>query len=120
MVADDVAINRMLLSAMLVPLAKTVTVVADGNEVLEALESAPYDIIIMDVQMPNMGGIEATKIIREHSSYKTLPIVGLTGEEAIERHEQLFAAGMDAVLIKPISFDPLMSKLRECYSAQRS
>ncbi|MBL4739758.1 MAG: response regulator [Sneathiella sp.] len=115
LIADDVAINRMLLNAMLSPIAKKVTIVADGKEVLEALERATFDVLIMDVQMPNMDGLEATKYIRDHPSYMHLPIVGLTGEEAAEQQNQLLAAGMNAVLTKPISFEPLLDKLRECY-----
>lgn len=117
LIADDVAINRMLLNAMLSPLTKKITVVADGKEVLGALETENYDIIIMDVQMPNMNGIEATKIIRNNSKYKDIPIVGLTGEETSEQQDELFAAGMNAVLTKPISFEPLLQKLKECYRA---
>ena len=118
LVADDVAINRMLLNAMLSPIVKQVTMVADGKAVLEALEKTPFDIVIMDVQMPNMDGIEATKYIRRHPSYMNIPIIGLTGEEAAERQTQLFAAGMNSVLTKPISFELLLDKMRGCYDAQ--
>jgi len=118
LVADDVAINRILLNAMLSPIVKKVTVVADGKAVLEALEKIPCDIVIMDVQMPNMDGIEATKNIRRHPSHKKIPIIGLTGEDAAERQKLFLAAGMNSILTKPISFERLLDRMRACFGAQ--
>ncbi len=120
LVADDVVVNRILINAMLSPMVSKVTMVEDGVEVLEELKNDEYDIVIMDVHMPNMNGIDATKRIRNRRKYRAIPIIGLTGDEAPENHKKLFAVGMDAVLVKPINLEPLLQRIETVYSSHQT
>lgn len=119
LVADDVVVNRILINAMLAPMVGNVTMVEDGLQVLEELKSNEYDIVMMDVHMPNMNGIDATKRIRNRRKYRAIPIIGLTGDEAPENHKRLFAVGMDAVLVKPINLEPLLQRIEAVYLSHK-
>ncbi|GEM_PF-4162867 len=113
LVADDVVVNRILINAMLSPLVKEVMTVENGREVLKELENGHFDIIIMDVNMPGMGGIEATRQIRLQAEFQDIPIIGLTAEEADSCRADLIRSGMNGVLIKPINLDPLLAVIRD-------
>ncbi|MEP3248223.1 MAG: ATP-binding protein [Sneathiella sp.] len=113
LVADDVVVNRILINAMLVPLVKNVVVADDGHQVLEELDKGSFDLIIMDVNMPKMNGVAATKHIRSSAKHRDIPIIGLTGEDSVDFQKMLFAAGMNAVLTKPINLEPLLATIRE-------
>lgn len=110
LVAEDNAINRLYLEHSLSRQGHQVTVVADGKAALGALEHADYDIILMDIQMPVLDGVETTRVVRGFSS---VPIIALT---AYAREEDLRAfrgVGMDEVVTKPISEPELQEKMRE-------
>jgi signal transduction histidine kinase/ActR/RegA family two-component response regulator len=111
LVADDVTVNRILLSAMLTPLTLKTTLAEDGVQVLQALKEDDYDVIIMDARMPNMSGLEATLKIRENPNTNLIPIIGLTGEDSEVSIEALKKAGMNSVLRKPIALDPLLDEI---------
>ncbi len=113
LVADDVVVNRILINAMLSPLVKDVIAVENGYEVLTELEKSNFDIIIMDVNMPGMGGVEATKQIRLQPKFQDIPIIGLTAEEADDCKANLVKSGMNGVLIKPINLEPLLTVIHE-------
>lgn len=115
LVADDVVVNRILIHAMLSTIVGKVSMVEDGVEALEELSKNPYDIVIMDVSMPHMNGMEATRRIRKNSKLSDLAIIGLTGDDSSKNHKMLLLAGMDEVLVKPISLEPLLQKLEATY-----
>src|SRR5262249_20764863 len=81
-----------------------VRITNNGKEVLEALESEPFDIILMDVQMPVMDGFKATAAIRERerATAKHLPIVAITGYAMKDDRQRCIDAGMDGYICKPI------------------
>lgn len=103
LVADDNSTNRIFAEALVKELGYRVHVVANGSEVLEVLERIPYDLILMDCQMPVMDGYEATRLIRTKEIAKGihLPIIALTANATSEAREKCLMAGMDDFLSKP-------------------
>jgi CheY-like chemotaxis protein len=109
LVADDVAANRMVARAMLVAAGHRVDSAADGAEALAAVERDDYDVVLMDVQMPVMDGLEATRRIRALSMPKRrVPVLAVTASALPEQVEACRAAGMDGHLAKPIDRESLL------------
>jgi two-component system, sensor histidine kinase and response regulator len=104
LLAEDNAVNQRLAVRMLEKRGHRVVVAGNGREVLEALEKGSFDLVLMDVQMPEMDGFEATTAIREQekSSGTHLPVIALTAHAMKGDRERCLAAGMDAYLSKPI------------------
>jgi len=111
LVADDVLVNRILLDAMLSPLVGSVTMVADGQQVLDAVEKTAFDIIIMDIQMPVMNGAEVARKIRKSPKFRHIPIIGLTGEDVSGVLSIRAFEGMDKLLNKPINLESLLKEM---------
>ncbi|TNE63977.1 MAG: response regulator [Alphaproteobacteria bacterium] len=111
LLAEDVAINQMLITKMLTRLGHNVTLAQNGQEVLEKIETSPadaFDLILLDNQMPVLGGIEtATRIRARHDARAHIPIIALTADALIEQREAFRAAGMDGFVSKPIEIDKL-------------
>ena len=90
----------------------TTTVVENGQRALEAANSDTFDFILMDIQMPEMNGVEATKRIRQlENKNKNIPIVALTANVLIEDRTSYLLAGMNYVLVKPVDEDKLISTI---------
>ena len=104
LVAEDNATNQKLVSAMLDQKGHKATVVGNGRVAVERAAKEPFDVILMDVQMPEMSGLEATAAIREREAGtgRHLPIVALTARAMAGDREQCLAAGMDAYVSKPV------------------
>ena len=108
LVADDNVVNRKVVKRMLERLGHTVTLANDGKEALSAIKTASFDLIMMDVQMPEMDGFEATRRIREWEAGKIhIPIIALTAHAMDSHREECLAAGMDSFLPKPILLESL-------------
>lgn len=107
MVVEDNPVNHMVVRRLLENLGCVVTVAENGLEALEIVESKPWDLILMDCQMPKMDGYEATKQLRKHLGH-TLPIIGLTANAMPESRQRALASGMNDYLTKPI--DPARLK----------
>jgi len=104
LVVEDNPINQSLAMRMLERHGHTVVVAGNGREALAALEAAEFDIVLMDLHMPEMGGAEATRIIREkeRKTGKHVPIIALTANVMKGVHEECLGAGMDDYLSKPM------------------
>jgi signal transduction histidine kinase/CheY-like chemotaxis protein len=104
LVADDIATNQKVAVGILQLLGLKADAVANGEEVLAAVETIPYDLILMDVQMPVMDGLEATRRIRASACAGTrqLPIIALTAGAMQGEREKCLQAGMDDFIPKPI------------------
>jgi signal transduction histidine kinase/DNA-binding response OmpR family regulator len=114
LLAEDNAVNRKVALALLDRLGYQADVAGNGIEALAALERQPYDVVLMDVQMPEMDGLDATRRIRERWPPETRPrIVALTANALVEDREACFAAGMDDYVAKPIRPEALAEALRQ-------
>ncbi|MDH3393265.1 MAG: response regulator, partial [Desulfobulbaceae bacterium] len=104
LLAEDERINQTLAIILLEKEGLQVTLAENGREVLEAMANIKFDLVLMDVQMPEMDGLEATKIIRENENggARRVPIVAMTAHAMRDDRERCLAAGMDAYLSKPI------------------
>jgi PAS domain S-box-containing protein len=106
LIAEDNEVNQMVLKRMIEKLGYKATIVHNGKEAIEAVERHPYDIIFMDIQMPFMNGIEATKSIREMTPTNRRPFIVAVTAHALKGDRQKFLAmGMDEYVSKPISTD---------------
>jgi PAS domain S-box-containing protein len=104
LVADDNSVNLLLATSMLKSLGYTAQTVSNGQEVLDTLLTNEFDLVLMDCQMPEMDGYEATRAIRrlEQQSQRHITIVALTANALAEDQERCLASGMDDYLSKPI------------------
>jgi two-component system, sensor histidine kinase RpfC len=112
LVADDNRTNRNILSAILETAGHSVTLVCDGDETLEALEKDNFDIVLLDVNMPRINGIDACRTWREsEGSDRYTPIIGVTADATAETEELCLAAGMDLRLTKPVNAKLLLDTI---------
>lgn len=109
LVAEDNAINREILREQLLSLGVAPTMASDGWQALAEWNIEPFDMIITDVNMPNMDGYELAKNIRQQGS--SVPIIGVTANAMREEGEKCLRAGMDAWLIKPLRINTLRETL---------
>jgi signal transduction histidine kinase/CheY-like chemotaxis protein len=119
LVAEDNSINQKLIERVLSDYGLKVTLVGNGMEALEARQIHKYDMIFMDVQMPVMGGIEATKAILEYEEQHRkhhVPIIALTANALSGDREKYINAGMDGYLSKPLELEKLSLLLQEYFS----
>ncbi|MBK7928819.1 MAG: response regulator [Bryobacterales bacterium] len=122
LVAEDNAINQVLAKRMLERRGHVVDVAGNGRAAVEAVTQARYDLVLMDVQMPEMDGFEATREIRRREAAgnggKRLPIVAMTANAMEGDREQCLAQGMDAYPPKPVMVDALVALLAEVNRSQ--
>lgn len=120
LLAEDNSVNQRLATRLLEKRGHRVVVAANGREALEALEKEEFDLVLMDVQMPEMDGLETTAAIRtmERGSELHLPIIALTAYAINGDAERFMAAGMDGYLAKPIRAQEL-DKILAKYMASR-
>ena len=104
LLVEDSVVNQKLAAALLQKHGHQITIACDGREALETLESESFDLVLMDVQMPEMDGYEATAKIREaeRQTGRHLPIVAMTAHAMKGDRESCLAAGMDGYVSKPI------------------
>ena len=113
LLAEDNPINQQLVARMLANRGHTVEVVSTGAEALAALEQQPFDVVLMDVQMPEMDGFEATAAIRdrERATNRHMPIIAMTAHAMRGDQEKCLNAGMDAYLSKPMTATALYTTI---------
>ena len=114
LVADDILVNRTLARVMLEKVGHVVDLVADGMAAVEAVQRTHYDVVLMDVQMPVMDGLEATRRIRAlDGPASRVVIIALSASAMTDQVEACLEAGMDGHLAKPINRAQLLDKLAD-------
>jgi signal transduction histidine kinase/DNA-binding NarL/FixJ family response regulator len=111
LVVDDIESNRMLLSELLSRVNLKVTSAQNGQEALLSVKECLPDLILMDIRMPVMNGIDAAKIIKENPETKNIPIIALTASAYTNHKESIEKTGMDGYLTKPIRISQLLAEL---------
>jgi signal transduction histidine kinase/DNA-binding response OmpR family regulator len=114
LVADDVAVNQQMLLLILSKMGYQGTAAGNGLEVMQALTQAPYDLILMDVNMPEMDGLEATRRIHQQYGSERPYIVAVTANVTQKERELCTQAGMDDFLGKPIQPELLQEAIVRC------
>jgi PAS domain S-box-containing protein len=118
LVVDDVSVNRELVSALLGPFSPQLTEAASGGEAIEAALGTTFDLILMDLQMPGMDGLEATRAIRATCELnRDTPILALSANVLPVHLEACREAGMDDHIAKPIRPDELLGKIAQWAAA---
>jgi len=114
LLADDIVVNQVVTATLLRRAGHYVDVVPSGDAAIKALQTAPYDLVFMDIFMPGMSGQEATQIIRTlPEPARSTPIIALTANVGAEDEALFKAAGMDGLVGKPVSPEALLGVLRE-------
>lgn len=113
LLAEDNPANQLLASRVLKKVGINVVIANNGFEALERLREQPFDLVLMDLQMPLMDGLEATKEIRKQAQWTKIPIIAMTADAFSEVREQCLQVGMDDYLAKPIDIKALYKKIDE-------
>ncbi len=113
LLAEDNAINRKLAGHLLVRAGYSLKMVENGKQAIDTFLAAPedFDLILMDIQMPQLGGIEAVKIIRE-KGFTAIPIIAMTAQSMTGDREKCIDAGMNDYVSKPIKREVLLEKVK--------
>ncbi|WP_187264359.1 hybrid sensor histidine kinase/response regulator [Pontibacter beigongshangensis] len=114
LIAEDYPVNQLLLQMVLERLGYSWQLAENGLQVLDALKGAFYDVILMDIQMPEMDGLEATRVIRSIPGPQPY-IIATTANAMKEDVQQCMLAGVDSYISKPIDLDELMVALRKAF-----
>jgi CheY-like chemotaxis protein len=111
LVAEDNPINQKVICAMLRRQGCEIVLAGNGAEACRQFLAATFDLVLMDVQMPEVDGLEATRRIRAEEIQRRLPrtpVLALTAHASRQQHEQCLACGMDAVITKPVNMPELV------------
>jgi len=114
LLAEDNSLNQMIITAVLGKFNHLVSAVNDGRAAVEAAREGDYDLILMDVRMPEMDGMDATRMIRQGPSDSAgIPIIAVTADAVVENKAGYFEAGMNACVTKPIDQPALLQAINE-------
>jgi two-component system, sensor histidine kinase and response regulator len=122
LLVEDNLINQKLAARLLEKAGHVVTIAANGKEAVDQVAARPFDLVLMDVQMPEMDGYEATQAIRqrERGERRHLPIVALTAHAMVGDREKCLQAGMDGYVTKPVQPPVLFAAMAEALGMQKS
>ncbi|MEM1410205.1 MAG: response regulator, partial [Pseudomonadota bacterium] len=111
LIVDDVAANRKLVECILGQMGLTTVTAENGQQALEIACVEPFELILMDIYMPVMGGIEAVRELRKGDVNAATPVLALTASASFEERGEAFEAGMQGVLTKPININKLRARV---------
>ncbi|MCX6271727.1 MAG: response regulator [Bacteroidetes bacterium] len=116
LLVEDNEVNQQVMQLVLKKFHPEIQIAENGNIALEMIQDGDIDLILMDVQMPDMDGLEATRIIRERENtdnkLKRVKIFALTADATVENREKCMAAGMDGYLLKPFSLEEFLKLVK--------
>lgn len=121
LVAEDNIVNQKVVCGLLRRQGWTSVVAADGRQAYQYFVEGTFDLVLMDVQMPEVDGLQATTLIRDHERRRSLPrtpIIAVTAHASEAQHEQCRAYGMDAVVTKPIDLAALVRTMDEVLASE--
>ncbi|MBF0430354.1 MAG: response regulator [Fibrobacteria bacterium] len=113
LVAEDERLNQMLIKSMFLQMDHEIHIAGDGEDCIAQANKIKPDIIFMDMNMPKLNGIPATKILRKNPEFQHTPIIALSADAFIEQQQAALKAGITAYLTKPIDMDKLETVLNE-------
>jgi PAS domain S-box-containing protein len=122
LLAEDNQVSRKLAESIILKAGHAVTVVKNGREVLDALGKEPFDVVVMDMQMPEMDGLETTAAIRDAKDLRCgsdIPVVALTAHAMDGDRERFLKAGMDDYVSKPFKPSELVDAVTRCFSGRK-
>ncbi|MEJ7928853.1 ATP-binding protein [Ramlibacter sp. AN1015] len=120
LIAEDVEVNREILRTVLEKQGHTVVFAVDGQEAVQRVEAELFDLVLMDVQMPVMDGVEATRRIRQLPGARAhTPVIGLTANVMAQEQRQYLAAGMNECQMKPVDWHALNAAIARYARARR-
>ena len=111
LLVEDNIINQELTREIISDIGLSVDIAGDGQEALSQLRLASYDLILMDVQMPVMSGLETTVLIKENPQWDDIPIVAMTAHDTVRDKQECIKAGMNDYITKPLDINILMNIL---------
>ena len=120
LLVEDTPVNQTLATLLLTRMGHEVTVASNGREAVEAYASGQFDVVLMDIQMPEMSGTEATVAIRSmqrEQGRRHTPIIAVTAHALKGDRERYLGSGMDGYVTKPLSVEALKSEMRHCIAA---
>ncbi|MGB5948099.1 MAG: response regulator [Parvibaculum sp.] len=121
LLAEDQPVNQKLMIAVMERLGHHLTIANNGIEALRLLERQTFDVVLMDIQMPELDGINATKLIRSaDEAWRNVPIVALTAHAAESQRETYLSAGMDGFVAKPFKIDLLIAEMTRVVATSRA
>ena len=118
LIAEDNPVNQKLIERILMKLGYTAKVTNNGAEAVNNIQEHNYDVLLMDIQMPEMDGYEATRTIRKMNIGQPY-IIAMTANALSEDREICLSHGMDNYISKPMKLDTLVALLREAYSIKK-
>ena len=115
MIADDSSVIQTLTKKILITLDYEVTGVKNGSKVIPLIEANDYDVILMDINLPSIDGIELTKKIRKLSDKKKakVPVIAISGNYKNYSMEDFQAIGIEDLLVKPLNYDDLVEAVKK-------
>ncbi|ADL55889.1 response regulator [Gallionella capsiferriformans] len=111
LLVEDNRVHQLMIGIMLTNLGMHLEVVENGAVAIEAIKTGNYDLVLMDIQMPVMNGLEATRRLRQHAEFKRLPIVGMSAGMMQDEPAETARAGMNGFVAKPVNMTKLTSEL---------
>jgi PAS domain S-box-containing protein len=111
LIVDDIAENRAVVIDLLTPLGFEVAEASNGHEGLELAHRLRPDLILMDIVMPELDGLEAARLLRQQEALRDVPIIALSASVSVSDNDQCLAAGMNAFLPKPLEADKLLEQM---------
>ncbi|WP_426369221.1 ATP-binding protein [Pseudocolwellia sp. HL-MZ7] len=111
LLVEDNLVNQLVARELLVSMKAEVIIAENGKVALDLLEKNTIDIVLMDIQMPVMDGLTATRLIREQDKFKDLPIIAMTAHAREEDRDNSLAAGMNLHMAKPVRYESLLTQI---------